>query len=263
VLFDAAIQAGITVPTDLLAPFVEKWSAPVLILLARDEHSEDLLLSLCGEESRDVVWLAANNLLFQKKSQRWYRAMLAEINITHRFVVIDGSENPGFRSGEVSSTCADGFAAMPRDFPPVTLYGLEDHGYAGSVLLVDGPQRVFYKKTVVPTNRQVGTGSCWAELDRMAVRIAYLATFRLDSKEDIEALIHAETYIEHTADFEQQVASKLKEQEERIRKLLQAGESREFTASGIRLRIVPQVTDKRRRAAGGLPIPAPREIDLY
>jgi len=54
VLFDAAIEAGITVPAALLEPFQEHWIAPVVILLARDKESEDLLLQLSAENSREI-----------------------------------------------------------------------------------------------------------------------------------------------------------------------------------------------------------------
>src|SRR5450755_112946 len=40
VLFDAGIEAGITVPEPLLEPFEKDWPDPVLILLARNNESE-------------------------------------------------------------------------------------------------------------------------------------------------------------------------------------------------------------------------------
>jgi len=81
-LFEALIEADVRVPAALLDPFEDEWTDPVMILLARDKESEDALLRLRGEKSRTTVWLAANNLLFERKSQAWYAATLGEIDIT-------------------------------------------------------------------------------------------------------------------------------------------------------------------------------------
>ena len=55
VLLDAAIEVGVTVPAALLKPFEEGWTPPVLILLARDKQSEDSLLRLRSDKSRNTV----------------------------------------------------------------------------------------------------------------------------------------------------------------------------------------------------------------
>jgi hypothetical protein len=94
VLLDAAIESGIIVPSPLFEPFEEKWTDAVIILLARASDIEQSLLRIRSEGSRDIVWLAVNNLLLANKSGRWYEAILGELKITHRFTVTD-ADAPG------------------------------------------------------------------------------------------------------------------------------------------------------------------------
>jgi hypothetical protein len=264
VLFDAVIESGITVPAPLLAQFEKDWAGPVLILLARDKDAEDLLLPFRGEKSRDPVWLAANNLLFQRRSQRWYSATLSEITLTHRFTVTDSRDDTGFGGGQGGGLCGDGIAAMPKGFPPVSLYTLQDVAEPGSVLLMQGPQNAYYKRTIVPTDKQVGFGSCALNLDRMAIQIGYLAQLGHESDKETERIFHRDTHIQFigTEQFQREVEQMLSAQEQDIRAFIQVIEERGLRAASIHLQIVPEVNDKRRGTTVSLPFVAPRVIDL-
>jgi hypothetical protein len=266
-LFDAAIEAGMTVPAALLEPFEENWADAVLILLARDKDSEGSLLRLGLEKSRPIVWLAANNLLFERKSQIWYAATLAQISITHRFTVTDPGYGPGIGDGAGGGVSGgDGIAALPKGFPPVAFYTLQDGVMAqrGSVLLARGPQNVYYKRTVVPTDKQVPFGSGSVALDRMAIRIGYLAQLRHEPFEQTERLFHSETHIPFTTvgDFERQVEREMEAQAEGIRALIQDIVRAGLSAPDVRLRIVPEAVDRRQTATARLPAVPPREIPL-
>ncbi|MGB7761701.1 MAG: hypothetical protein WBL61_17850 [Bryobacteraceae bacterium] len=263
-LFDAAIEAGVTVPAGLLEPFEENWTYPVLILLARDTNSEYSLLRFREGKSRDIVWLAANNLLFERKSQPWYRAILGEIVITHRFTVWDTGFGGEIGGGQGGGVYSDGIAAMPKGFPPVALYTLYDSAQRDSVLLARGPRDVYYRRTIVPTDKQVVFGPCIPFVDRMAIRIGYLAQLRSVPVEQAERLFHSETQIRYTGkeNFEREVESSMKAQEQGIRAWIQAIANGGLPASGVRLRIVPEVNDKRQNATDPLPAVAPRDIEL-
>lgn len=263
-LFDAAIEAGIAVPAALLEPFKEKWTDPVLILLARENDNEDMLLAMLGNQGRDVVWLTANNLLFERKSQRWYATTLEEVTLTHRFAVRDSDEGAGFGASQGGGVCGDGVAAMPKGFPPVTLYYLRNSGNRGNVLLARGPENVYYERTVVPTDKQVGSGSCMSLVDRMAIRIGYLAQLRVQSREETERLFHGETQIRYTTvdDFKRTVERRIDAQEQGIRAFVQTIEKAGLSARDVRLKIVPQIEDKRQKSGDQLPTLAPRAIDL-
>jgi hypothetical protein len=264
VLFDAAIEAGVTIPATMLEPFEEGWIDPVLILLARDEHSEDPLLRLRREESPNIVWLAANNLLFERKSQRWYEALLGEIGFAHRFVVTDPDRGAGFGGGVGGGVTACGVSTMPKGFPPVTLYTLRDYGVKGDVLLAQGPRSVYYERAVVPTDRQVGHSSRSSILDRMEIRIGYLAELGHKSVAETDRLFRPATYIQYTSveDFRREVERSITAHEQGIRELIQAIERDGLRAPDIRPRIVPEVHDTRRNATEPLPAVPERDFGL-
>jgi hypothetical protein len=261
-LFDAAIEANITVPAVLLEPFEEKWSDPVLILLARDKDAEEPLLRFAAEKSRNAEWLAANNLLFAMKSQRWYSGMLAELNITNQFIVTDPGEG-GTGGGKGGIVCGDGVAAMPKGFPPITIHTLQERALRGSVLLAPGPQSIYDERTIVPTDKQVGFGSCSTGLDRAAYRIKYLAEIANMPGNQAENLFHRAMGFSYrgTEDFEREVEQDLTAQEQGIRQVLQSAKVRGLDyPADLRLRIVPEVIDRRQNATEPLPVVTPREI---
>jgi hypothetical protein len=266
-LFHAVIEGDLTVPSAVLDPFAEKWADPVLILLARNKDSDESLLRLRVDESRPLVWLAANNLLFERKSQSWYAGILGEISITHRFVLTDAGSGAGFGGGEAGGACGDGVAALPRGFPPVGLYTLQDGVLVqrGSVLLARGPRNVYYTRTVIPTDEQVAWGSCSLTFDRMVIRLRYLAQLRHESEGKLERMFHAETDIQYTTieSFERRVNQEMEAQEQNIRALIQDIERLGLSATNVHLRIVPTVDDRQQAATDSLPPLQTREIDLH
>ncbi len=264
-LFDAAIESDLTVPAAVLEPFEENWTVPVLILLAHSRDGEDSLLRLGEEKVGDLLWLAANNLLFEMKSQRWYAGTLGAVNITHRFVVKDSDEASGIGGGSGGGFCGDGIGAMPKGFPPVALYELQDSRERGSVVLARGPQDVYYRRIVVPTDKQVGIGSCGSAVDRMATRIGYLAALVNMPIHQAEGLFHRDTAIRFRGneEFEREVERSLQAQEQGIRSLVRTAKERGLEcAPEMSLRIVPEVIDRRLNTAIPLPLVAPREIAL-
>jgi hypothetical protein len=259
-LFDAAIEAEIAVPADLLQPFEETWSEPVLILLARGGN-EDSLLRLADGKRRDMVWLTANNLLLERKSQRWYATTLTELSITHRFRVTDPDNVSGEGMDGGSAYCGDGIAVMPRGFPPIAIYALQQ-ARQGRILLARGPEDVYYSRTVVPADKQVGSGSCGSPIDRRSIRIGYLAEIGSLSHDEASRLFRPETSIRYSdaEAFQREVEKSLQAQEQGIREVLRGAKTRGFDPGGVTLQIVPEVVDRRTKTSGPLPAIAPREI---
>jgi hypothetical protein len=272
VLFDAAIEAGIKTPADILEPFAETWTDPVLILLARnrDSDSEKLLLRLGGEKARNAAWLTANNLLAERRSQLWYDALLGEVTITHRFVVTDPDGGAGWGSGGLGGGGGDSVAAAPKGFPPVTFYRLEAYARAGNVLLVKGPQDayqrydVYYQRIVVPTGKQTGMGVAEPQLDRTAARIAYLGKLGGRPGQDVERLFRATTDISFSTPdaFALRAQAAMDAQAQSVRALIQRIAKEGLSPSRITLRITPEVDDRRQNSTEPLPAIAAEEIDL-
>ncbi len=261
-LFDAAIEMRLAVPAQLLEPFEDLWSQPVLIVLARTQDGEGPLLRLAGNSRPDLVWLAANNLLAERKSQTWYGRLLADVSITHLFVVTGEEYGPGFGGGVGGGVCGDGVLAMGKGFPPVALYTLvEDE--PGSVLLARGPQNVYYRRTVIPTDQQVGFGSCWPALDRAVIRLGYLTRLASSPPLDAARIFRASTEIRFRTpeQFREEVEQALTTQEQAVRSLLDAIRQQGFDyPSGLHLRIASEIRDVRQGAHDPLPPVPAREI---
>jgi hypothetical protein len=264
-LFDAAIESGVQVHAAVLDPFEGGWDEQVLVLLAlsRARDREDSLLRL-SDARPDMAWSAANNLLFGMKSRKWYVKTLGELSITQRFTVIDPDSVPPNVSGTGGGDCGDGMTQIPKGFPPIALYTLQSTPGTGLVLLAPGPVDVYYRRTVVPTDQQTGFGSCFS-VNRMKVRIGYLAALAKMSAEEAEKLFHCEALIRYKGveQFQSAIQQSMELQEQGIRGLIQAVQQRErLSGSGVVLQIVPEVNDQRQNRTDPLPTVPPRGIVL-
>jgi hypothetical protein len=264
VLFDAAIEADVSLPAAVLEPFEERWQDPVLILLVHAKDSEEFLLRLGENKVRDLVWLAANNRLAEMRSQRWYVRTLSEISITHRFTLVDPNSGSG-HGGVGGGFCGDGIYSVPKGFPPITLYTLQNQPMRRSVLLVPGPKDVFYQRTMVPTDKHAGFGSCGSILNRPDIQAGYLAQLAGMPIKKGESLLHSETEISNSGveNFKREVEQALEEQEKGIRGMILAIKKRELDAGpGVRLQIISEVNDQRHNPTYSVPAVAPREFVL-
>lgn len=261
VLFDALIESGTPVPASLLEPFAQVLPGPVLVMLARGgEDSEGVLLQLHDKKSPDMIWLAANNLLANRKSQPWYAALLTELEITHKFVVTDPSGGSGESRGGGIYRCA--IAAKPPGFPPVTLYALTDSKARGNVLLATGPTDIYYATTVVPPNRQVSSSAGASVLDRTSIQIGYLAQLASYLPEQATNLFRATTQIVYTT--REQLGLTLNRslagQQQGIIDFLKRMSSRGLITPQVTLRIRPQILD--RRQAPNFLLPEVRAVEF-
>jgi|ERR1017187_3047990 hypothetical protein len=91
------------------------------------------------------------------RSQRWYKQILGDVTFKHHFTVTDSDVGSGAGGGIGGSLCGDGVAAMVQGFPPTTIYDLVQFPVRGDVLLARGPEDVYYRRTVVPTDKQAGS----------------------------------------------------------------------------------------------------------
>lgn len=247
-LLAALIEAAVPVPSNLVEPFLEAWPDASIILLASGSDSDQVLLRLASEKSRDVVWLASNNILAERRSKHWYAALLNQLIVTHRFLVVNQGIAVG--AGEGGGACGDGVAVNLKGFPPLILYTLADFAERGSLLLAKGPMNVYYKRTIVPSGKQVGLGRCGRFFNRMEIRIGYLAQLRSVPFESAKQMFRAETSVQYTTDenLRRDCERSMAVQEQSIQEFLKALADSGLDTPEMDLQIVPQVVDRRNDA---------------
>jgi hypothetical protein len=264
-LFDAAIENSVQVPAGILEPFEKNWDESVLVLLSlsRTADREESFLRLRKVPS-DVAWLAANNLLFGMRSQRWYIRILGELRVSHQFTVVSPGQAPRKGDGIGSGHCGDGLTAIPKGFPPIALYVLQVEPDPGFTIFAPGPVDVRYRKVLVPTDGQSGFGSCFS-VNREKMDVDYLAALGKMRSEEAQELFRRDTPIPYSDDrqFRRAVQQSLAAQENAIQDLVQAIQLRAMLwGSGVELLVFPVVGDQRQHSMRSLPAVEPRKIVL-
>ena len=193
-LFDALIEIGGAVPLDAIMPFEAHWRAPALILLSRQQGTEDALLAMRDElMHQDLYWLAVNNLLFGVRSTRFFAKTLEEIRITHTFDVRDGPVPAPPGSGRGASISTGAPPKWPEGFPPAGLYYIEDRPSEGA-LLVAGPHNVYFRRGVPP----VGVEGTWRDPGQEQFRLEYMGAWNNGSLVDAEHVFKLQTVAQWT-----------------------------------------------------------------
>lgn len=254
VVFDALILSGASVPESVLAPFAERWRDAALIVLARQEGNEELLLSIRGKELGRPQWIAVNNLLPRMRSSRFFRKTLTETALTHTFIVVDESGQKS-RGGSGGASAGDGVRRLPKAFPPTGIYQLIDTPREGDVLLLKGPLDVYYRRILIPTDERVGLSSNGPLFEKEKEGLAYIAAWNGAKLEDVRRIFWPTTTVgwSDTAHFQDCVENSLGAQVEAVQDLLDTSRRRGAgDLSGMRLGIAIDVLDDRR---GGITLP--------
>jgi hypothetical protein len=259
-LFDALIQIGGAVPIDAFMPFESRWREPALILLSRQQGTEDTLLAMRDELAhQDLYWLAVNNLLFGMRSARFFTKTLEEIRISHTFDVRQGAfREPGRGTGGSIATGAP--PKWPDGFPPAGLYYIEDRPTEGA-LLVAGPRNVYFRRGVPP----VGVGGPWHDPGREQFRLEYMGAWNHGGPVDAQRVFAQQTVVQwkDAAALTREVEERLDEQTAAIRAYVAtAKQNGASDLAGLRLRIAPVLKDNRQNPLDPLPAVQPREFTL-
>lgn len=264
VLLDAAVEARLDPSAVDIEPFLAQWPVPALILLSRAADAEESLLRLADTKSPSVSWLAANNLLYEKKSRPWYRNLTADLAITHRFIVTDPGSGGGTGVGFGCGGCGAGPSLpLPTAFPPIARYTMSQRAVAGSVLLAPGPHNVYYTRTILPAEKPLGFGECSESINQATVRDDYLVPLSGLSENEVKASLHGETAIQYRTreEFEQTVQQSLALQENRLREIFQLIAQRSIPIPpGMQLRIAVEIFDLRGHPPDPLLSVPPRDI---
>ena len=260
VLFDAAIGSGAVIPASLLEPFLEHWTVPALILLARDQDTEDALLRLAASESPRLIWLGANNLLYERKSRAWYAAMLAQVRVTHHFVVTDQNFGSGFGCGGSGVMGGSVPVTAPKGFPPVGVYSLTDvASSARDVRLATGPMTVYYRRTVVPTDCQVDIESPGFSIDPLTVRFEYLDQLAHRPQGSAQSAFQRQTTIPFTnaQTFTLGANRQMEAQERSVQEITRDIERHGLEAPEVEWTVIPEIDDSRSNQSVPLPTISP------
>jgi hypothetical protein len=263
-LFDALIEIGGAVPLDAIMPFERQWRAPALVLLSRQQGTEDTLLAMRNETMPDLEWLAVNNLLLGMRSGRFFTEALKEIPITHIFEVRDGAVPKPAPSGRFGSCGHGPGPEWPRGFPPIGLYYLQDQGI-GDQVVAAGPRNVYFGRRVPP---DLPTG-CEHFLDppgpgREQFRLEYMKAWNHGST-DAERVFRPQTALQSkdAAALSREMEEWLNAQIAAIRAFMaMAKRNGAPDLAGMRLWITPSLQDQRRNSLVPLPEVSPREFTL-
>ncbi len=267
-LFDALIESGDTVPNDLLMSFKQPWTDDVLILMARGDLNEDLLMSLRDEPLSYAQWLTVNNLLLQLQSPRLFVKTLQEITITHRFSVVpaDGGIGIGLANG-----CGGGShygstgIPLPKGFPPVFKYRLTASPANSNVLVSTGPRNVFYSRRKLVFAGDEEYGAILEPSTLQNEKLEYLAALNYTPIANAKQIFWAQSTItwHNDADFTAQAISNLNQQAIAIQSFIDAAKQNHITgATGLTLIINAQVEDYRRDNSPPLPKLNPFQLTI-
>ena len=261
-LFDALIEIRGVVPLDAIMPFEAHWRAPVLILLSRQQGTEEALLAIREGTLADVEWRAVNNLLLEMKSARFFSATLREIRITHVFEVHDGAvkREPGSGWG---GDCASGAQPeWPEGFPPVGLYYFQDQG-PGDSIAAAGPRTVYFRRRI-PPDLPVCEQFHPPGPNREQLSLEYLRAWNKGVM-DVERIFRPQTALrwKNASTLSREVAARLNEQIAAVQAFVTAAERNGAAGmAGVRLEIEPYLKDDRRNTRVPLPIIPRKEFTL-
>ncbi len=251
-VFDALIVSGTQVPEMYLMPFASKWRDEVLILLAHQGADEETLFEIRKADLTEPQWLLVNNLLLQKKPPRFFSQLLDEVEITHTILIVDG-DSSGVGGGSGGGSWACGVRQMPRGFPPVGLYQLIAYAERGAIVIAKGPRDVYYRRTVAPTDGQVGWSVGRVSWNARQERLAYLAVLTKSETSRMRHLLSrvSSVHWRGNTDFERELDLLLERQASDIRSWL--GDAVRLGVADVRpdrLGITANIEDRRRNATG-------------
>jgi hypothetical protein len=264
-IFDALIQSGDPVPAEATLPFAGNWRDDVLLLLAHGGASEETLLELREQKQSLAQWVAVNNLLYRMKSPSLFAKTLQEVEISPIFEVRDTDEPVGYCGGGFGSGLLE--RKLPAGFPPVALYELQvDYitPVEGAPVVIEGPTNVYLRRAVIEPGKTME----WVEIGLDWIpgvyRERYLTAAGSLSDQQRDQLFHP--FIPIYWESEEQVAREMSrhmdEQADAIRNFVAGSALLAGSASGVRMRLAPAISDVRRITHDPLPKVEPREIVL-
>jgi hypothetical protein len=266
-VLDALIQFGAEVPPADAQRLYPQFPVQSLLLLSRSkENPAPALLDMFQtEQIRPTAWLAAGDLLLQRRAEGFAAAVLTGLTVHAWVMVFDPNAGGGFGGG---GTCG-GPAVRPRaknGWPPLAVYAfgcLGDGVQPGAKLLASGPDPVHYHRQVNDNYHVDGVGNCGCGPDRDLVRQHFLTALLYASPEQPPLLAHVshtitwqgpDAYSSDVAAFiaaQQQLFAQLAQ---RLRQLSLLSETE---AATLRPKLQLRIWDRRASPDPALPALAP------
>ncbi len=155
-LLDALIRLDAKVPPGEIEPWLTSHTLPAsMVLMARDPKKYDeLLLELFEIHSKDrwnsFYWLAAGNLLVHIKSKKIAPRILAGLHVSLSVNLYDADsdmeQNHSIGLGGGAGGTSGRYLRIPKNYPPVPLYRLEEQNLPKTHLLAQGPKPIYYRR---------------------------------------------------------------------------------------------------------------------
>jgi hypothetical protein len=153
-ILDALIQLDPAITGDESKRLYPEFPTQSLILLSRAwisaeslTSSNNFLLEIFRTEHSQGYWLAAGNILAERRAEGFAATVLGNMTV-HMSLIVTSPH--GSMSGFGSSACGDSFAGPPEDrsaWPEIGIYGLTESG-PGATLLADGADPSYYKRKI-------------------------------------------------------------------------------------------------------------------
>ena len=176
VILDTFIQLKARVSGEHLMSVYDDFRDEVVIVLSNSpKDNQETLLSLHDLPQSDTRWLAICNLLASSRADGFASTLLRDTTIKINLLVSENNQNAlgAGEGGQGGIGC--GMFGMPKDFPPTSIYELRQEVEDGNVLLVEGVRPVYYRRQVVPMNKQIGISRESTFNERDLFRRDYLA----------------------------------------------------------------------------------------
>jgi hypothetical protein len=265
-VLDALIQFGAEVPAADAQRLYPEFPVQSLILLSRSqEDTTPALLALFQSEQHwRAAWLAAGNILVQRRAEGFAAVVLASLTVHAQVMVFDPNAGGGMGG---SAFCGFGLKPQPKaGWPPLGVYefgGCGDRAVPGDTLLAGGTDPAYYRRQVRAgylSGDQSG-GACNADQD--LVRQHFLTALLNASPEEPPLRAHVshsitwqgpDTYSSDVAAFiaaQQQLFAQL------AQRLRQQSLLSETEAATLRPKLQLRVWDRRASPDPALPALAP------
>jgi hypothetical protein len=268
-LLDTLIELKAPLSFEQLKPWLEDYGNEALILLLQNAgNNQRELLELRPALRRQDHWLAATNILVQQRAPGIALALLSELRPESTFVAADSPGHSGVGAGIGGGFSGCGSTAFAKDFPPAARYLIVTFPTPGDILLAPGPKNAFLRRTVLPTNQQIGYSESGSQYDTQSELISYLASLAYASVDQLRPGILANRSIVWSTpeEFRQEAELALQLQAGTIRGLINQFVSKDLLSSAdrssLQLSITPRYLDLRKSQSEPLPSLDPYPVDL-